>query len=169
MTISTMRKFTTELTRQTKRIYVTGGVFTLPKSNVVKYPVLFDTLLTRIENLQFRYNRHSDIMVFDLQEEKSKALLDLKNLGGVYILWSKSNGMFYVGSAIRYFTNKGRLTDYFMPSRVKTSLLGVSSKVSPDLAKAIHEYGIIDFILIVVETHYSQDLTKSSLLSFEQF
>jgi hypothetical protein len=49
--------------------------------------------------------------------------------------------MFYVGSALRFFTNKGRLTDYFMPGRVKASLEGNSTKVSKDLAFAIFTYG----------------------------
>ena len=71
--------------------------------------------------------------------------------------------MFYVGSALLFFTNKGRLTDYFMPGRVKASLNGISSKVSKDLAVAIDTFGIKDFTLIIPQDDNSNVLTKSTI------
>lgn len=164
-----MKKISTSLVSQTKKIYVAGGVYILPKTSVQKYPLLFESLICRIENLQSEYNRNFEIKVFNLQNEKMKAQQDLKDLGGVYVLWCKLNGMFYVGSALRYFTNKGRLTDYFIPSRVKASINRISSKVSPDLAKAIYEYGIESFTLLILETKNSREIQKKHLFALEQF
>ena len=86
--------------------------------------------------------------------------------GGVYVLWCKSTGMFYVGSALRFFTNKGRLTDYFMPGRVKASIEGNSTKVSKDLASAIFTYGIEDFTL--PQHDISSKLYKATIQSWER-
>lgn len=157
------------LTVQRKRIYVSGGVFVIPKSTVIKYPVLFASLINRIKYLQSRYHRDFAILLFDLENNRSKAAQTLQSLGGVYILWCRENGMFYVGSALRYFSNKGRLTDYFMPNRVKSSLDGSSSKVSIDLAKAISDYGIESFTLLAVDYQSSVNLDKTSLSILEQF
>ena len=74
--------------------------------------------------------------------------------------------MFYVGSALRFFTNKGRLTDYFMPGRVKASIEGNSTKVSKDLASAIFTYGIEDFTL--PQHDISSKLDKATIQSWEQ-
>lgn len=84
------------------------------------------------------------------------------------MLWCKSTGMFYVGSALRFFTNKGRLTDYFMPGRVKASLESNSTKVSKDLALAISTYGIGNFTLLIPQLDLSTKLDKSIIQGWEQ-
>lgn len=75
--------------------------------------------------------------------------------GGIYIFWNKSTGLFYLGSALRYFKNKGRLNDYFMKSRIEASLNKNSTKKNKK-AKLIFKYGIGDFYLILIP--YSTDL-----------
>lgn len=71
-------------------------------------------------------------------------------MGGIYILHNKTTGLFYLGSALRYFDAKGRLNDYFSPSRVDQSVRRESTKVSYNLAVMIQKYGIGDFTLIVI-------------------
>lgn len=95
--------------------------FTLPITRFIKYPILLYALINRIEKLRKEYFILSKVRVFDLSLEKDKAKKDLRDKGGVYVLWCRVNGLFYVGSAIRFFSNKGRLTDYFMQGRVKAS------------------------------------------------
>lgn len=73
--------------------------------------------------------------------------------------------------ALRFFTNKGRLTDYFMPGRVKASLEGNSTKVSKDLASAIFTYGIEDFTLrgeAPPQYDISSKLDKATIQGWEQ-
>lgn len=75
--------------------------------------------------------------------------------------------MFYVGSALRFFDNGGRLNDYFMPGRVSASVNG-GGKVSRNIAKSILQYSISDFVLITLEELPSIGLTKGKLVAMEQ-
>lgn len=73
--------------------------------------------------------------------------------------------MFYVGSALRFFENGGRLNDYFMPGRVSASTQG---KVSRNIAKSIQEYSISSFTLIILQEVNSLGLTKPVIVGMEQ-
>ena len=106
--------------------------------------------------------------IFDLNKEKAKAQKELKDKGGIYILWCRNNGLFYVGSAIRFFSNKGRLNDYFMKGRVISSLAGKSSKVSKNLAESINKHSISSFMLIIPEEYKSEEVTKNEIQLREQ-
>lgn len=76
--------------------------------------------------------------------------------------------MFYVGSAIRFFSKKGRLNDYFMKGRVISSLASKSSKVSKNLAESINKYSISNFMLIIPEEYKSEEMTKNQIQLREQ-
>lgn len=76
--------------------------------------------------------------------------------------------MFYIGSALRFFDKEGRLNDYFMPGRVSSSLAKSGGKVSKDIAGAIHNYSIEQFVLIIPQEFDIQGLTKDILVSAEQ-
>src|ERR1700712_210239 len=159
----------TQLIRVIKRIYLNSSDFFLPSSNVIKYPIFLDNLKGRIRELQAKYSLSKGCRVFDLSFEKKIAQKELKWKGGVYVLWCKPTGMFYVGSALRFFTNKGRLTDYFFLGRVKASLKGVSSKISKDLALQISTFGIDNFTLLIPQEDLSDKLNKSFFQDWEQF
>lgn len=75
--------------------------------------------------------------------------------------------MFYVGSALRFFENGGRLNDYFMPGRVSASTQG-GGKVSRNIAKSIQEYSISSFTLIILQEVNSLGLTKPVIVGMEQ-
>lgn len=157
----------------TKRINFRSSNFNLPLSSFPKFPIFLPSLLTRIKKIKLDYSINPPLSpgrekIFDLNIAKAKSQKELKNLGGVYILWCKKNGLFYVGSAIRFFTNKGRLSDYFMKNRVKTSIAGESSKINKNLAKYIDMYSIKSFKLIIVENFLSENLTKEYVQSREQ-
>lgn len=126
-------------------------------NTVTKYPILLSSLIERIRYLAKQHQLLSDILhsehdlkVFDLSKGKAAARSALKGLGGIYILHNKTTGLFYLGSALRYFHDNGRLHDYFMSSRVKASLAKESTKVSYDLAHLIFKHGIEDFTLLVI-------------------
>lgn len=160
---------TTALIKIMKRIYVNSSDFFIPITTITKYPILFTSLIQRIKKIQECYSLLKyDIKIQNLNTDKAKAQNELSNKGGVYVLWCKSTGMFYVGSALRFFTNKGRLTDYFMPGRVKASLEGNSTKVSKDLASAIFTYGIQDFTLLIPQHDISSKLDKATIQGWEQ-
>jgi hypothetical protein len=76
--------------------------------------------------------------------------------------------MFYVGSALRFFTNKGRLNDYFFLGRVEASLNGLSSKISKDLALQINTFGIEKFSLLIPQEGTSDKLNKKMIQDWEQ-
>ena len=151
-----------------KRFHFNSSDFTMPMSTFTKYPIFLEILLSRIERLRSDYSINSEIRVFRLIKDKAKAQKELRNKGGVYILWCRDNGFFYVGSAIRFFTNKGRLTDYFMKGRVKSSIAGNSTKVSKKLAECIDKYSISSFVLIIVEEYDYEELIKRNLQLREQ-
>lgn len=76
------------------------------------------------------------------------------------ILHNKTTGLFYLGSALRFFDNEGRLNDYFMPGRVQQSINRKSTKVSYDLAQMIQKHGMGDFNLIALPFDCSFDDAK---------
>lgn len=152
-----------------KRIYLNSKEYFVPTTNIIKYPIFLKSLIQRIRDLQYTYSpENKNILIYDLSKDKAKAQSELMNKGGVYVLWCKTSGMFYVGSALRFFTNKGRLTDYFMPGRIKASVDGTSSKVSKDLAYAIFTYGIQDFTLLIPQYENSNKLDKNTIQRWEQ-
>lgn len=159
---------TTALIKIMKRIHFNSFNFFIPITTITKYPIFIKSLIQRIKDIQERYSLSKNILIYDLNTDKTKAQFELSNKGGVYVLWCKSTGMFYVGSALRFFTNKGRLTDYFMLGRVKASLEGNSTKVSKDLAFAISTYGIENFTLLVPQLEVSNKLDKSIIQNWEQ-
>lgn len=159
---------TTALIKIMKRIYLNSSDFFIPITTITKYPILLTSLIKRIKDIKERYSLSNDIHIYNLDTDKAKAQSELSNKGGVYVLWCKSSGMFYVGSALRFFMNKGRLTDYFMPGRVKASLEGNSTKVSKDLAQAISTYGIENFTLLIPQLGISSDLNKAIIQNWEQ-
>lgn len=151
-----------------KRIYFKSSDFSMPILTFVKYPIFLKALFNRINQIKTYYSINSEIRIFDLNQDKIKAQKDLQGKGGIYILWCHNNGLFYVGSAIRFFTNKGRLNDYFMKGRVKSSLAGKSSKVSKNLAESINKFSINKFTLIIPEEYNSDKLTKNFIQHREQ-
>ena len=151
-----------------KRTNLNFSNFTMPFAIFTKYPLFLKALFNRIDLIRTQYSIEFKVRVFKLNKDKANAQKELKNKGGVYILWCKKNGLFYVGSALRFFTNKGRLNDYFMKSRVKSSLEGNSTKVSKKLAESIENYSINSFTLIIVEEYKSTELTKKIIQLREQ-
>ena len=140
----------------------------MPFAIFTKYPLFLKALFNRIDLIRTQYSIEFKVRVFKLNKDKANAQKELKNKGGVYILWCQKNGLFYVGSALRFFTNKGRLNDYFMKGRVKSSLEGNSTKVSKKLAESIENYSINSFTLIIVEEYKSKELTKKFIQLREQ-
>lgn len=159
---------TTALIKIIKRIHFNSSNFFIPITTITKYPIFLKALIQRIKVMQERYSVPNNILIYNLKTDKAKAQFELSNKGGVYVLWCESTGMFYVGSALRFFTNKGRLTDYFMPGRVKASLEGNSTKGSKDLAYAISTYGIENFTLLIPQQEISNKLDMSTIQNWEQ-
>ena len=151
-----------------KRTNLNFSNFTMPLAIFTKYPLFFKALSNRIDLIRTQYSIEFKVRIFELNKDKANAQKELQNKGGVYILWCKQNGLFYVGSALRFFTNKGRLHDYFMKGRVKSSLEGNSTKVSKKLAESIEKYSINSFTLIIVEEYNSKELTKKIIQIREQ-
>jgi len=153
-----------------KRTNLNFSNFTMPLAIFTKYPLFLKALFNRIDLIRTQYSIEIKVRVFKLNKDKANAQKELKNKGGVYILWCKKNGLFYVGSALRFFTNKGRLNDYFMKGRVKSSLEGNNTKVSKKLAESIEKYSINSFTLIIVEEYPSRakELTKKIIQLREQ-
>lgn len=77
----------------------------MPLANFTKYPLFLKTLLDRINLIRTQYSIKNKVRVFDLNTDNARALVkkELENKGGVYIFWCKANGLFYVGSAIRFY------------------------------------------------------------------
>lgn len=153
-----------------KRTNLNFSNYTMPLANFTKYPLFLNALLDRICLIRTQYSIKQIVRVFDLNADNARALVtkELENKGGVYIFWCKANGLFYVGSALRFFTNKGRLNDYFMQGRVIASLAGLSTKVSHKLAESLEKHSISNFTLLIVEEYLSKDLTKKEVQLREQ-
>lgn len=157
------------LIKISKRInFDSSNSFFIPITTIIKYPIFIESLIKRIKDIQIRYSLPNNILIYNLNVDKNKSQSELKNKGGIYVLWSKSTGIFYVGSAIRFFSNKGRLTDYFIPGRIKSSIIGNSTKVNKDLAFTIFTYGIEDFTLLIPQLGSSTKLDKSIIQGWEQ-
>lgn len=167
-----MTTLTTAIARINKRAYYYfNKQYSVPASTVTKYPIFLESLIQRIKLLKSQYSITSPLRLFDLSKPgvKGVAQRQLRGKGGVYCWWCKPTGLFYVGSAMRFFDNKGRLNDYFMPSRVNISLAGPSTKVSKDLAAAIHAHGINSFVLLILEETSSSETSRSEVTNMEQF
>lgn len=155
-----------------KKIYKFGSGHVSAVSTTLRYPITLDSLLVRINKLAKQYNLLVEPKVFDLVEGKAPARSAVeasprKGKGGIYILLNKTTGLFYLGSALRYFPDakrhkEGRLNDYFMQGRVQRSIDRNSSKVSYDLAKMIKTHGIEDFILIIIRSEGAQPLIDAA-------
>lgn len=133
-----------------KNTYKFRSGYAIAVSSIRKYPVLKDALLSRIDSLMSRYDLEQEYKVFDLAQGPLNAKQALKDQGGIYILHNKTTGLFYVGSAQRFFSKGGRLNDYYMKGRVSLSLRRKSTKVSYQLAELIDKHGMKDFTLIVL-------------------
>ena len=77
---------TTALTKIRKRISIYSDYY-LPQTIITKYPIFISSLIKRIVTLQNQYSLSNSSKVFDLSKEKEKAQFELKNKGGVYVLW----------------------------------------------------------------------------------
>lgn len=150
-----------------KKTYKFRSGHAIAVSTIMKYPVLKDVLLSRINTLISRYSKKQEYKVFDLAQGPFNAKQRLKDQGGIYILHNKTTGLFYVGSAQRFFSKEGRLNDYFMKGRVSLSLRRKSTKVSYQLAKLIDNYGMRDFTLVALPL--SPEDVKLNLKEIEQF
>lgn len=146
---------TTALTTLKKVFQFTSG-YSSSVNIVPRFPVLLGSLLSRMDRLAVKYGLSQEKQVFDLSKGKAEAMKALKGKGGIYVLHNKTTGLFYVGSAQRYFDKEGRLNDYFLPSRVSRSVKRISTKVSYDLAIMIQKYGMDDFTLITVPVVLSE-------------
>lgn len=58
----------------------------VPARQITKYPIFIKSLVQRIINLRIKYNICTPIFIYNLENEKAKALIELENKGGVYIL-----------------------------------------------------------------------------------
>lgn len=156
-----------------KQMFEFSSGHTVPVSTVIKYPISLKALLKRIDDLASKYSVNGTYNVFDLANGPQEAKKKLSKVGGIYILYNKCTGLFYVGSALRFFASNGRLNDYYMPSRVKNSLAGKSTKVSHNLAQSINRYGMNSFVLITINVDISAENTgytaDQTLKSIEQF
>ena len=93
---------TTALIKVMKRIHFhSSNNFFVPITTITKYPIFLKSLIQRIKDIQTRYTLSKNILIYDLNTEKAKAQFELSNKGGVYVLWCKSTGMFYVGRKTR--------------------------------------------------------------------
>lgn len=179
---------TKALTNITKRIYYSASAFFVSGNTIIKYPIFLDALINRIKRLQLKYSLPVKIHIYHLGTEVAKAKKELKGKGGVYVLWCRTTGLFYVGSCVHYFsvrlptkpnestgTSKskikysyGRLNSYVKPGAVKSTLEGKSTGVSKDLAIAIAKYGIGDFVLLIPQDGNSVGLTIFMVQTWEQ-
>lgn len=120
-----------------------------------KYPIFLPTLLDRIDVLKKELNSETEVQVFFPKDDITIMKKILFGKGGIYILWCQSNGYFYVGSAISFFGgipgSKARLTSYFSHRMVQWSLDNNSTRITKALGKAIIQYGINDFVVIILE------------------
>ena len=114
-----------------------------------KYPIFFESLLNRINNLNKNYNKLSSVSVYkDVKLNRKKINKDLNNKGGVYLWWCSNTGLFYIGSAKSFVGKNGRLNDYFQKNRL---LNIVKPKISRDLAKDLIKYTISGWNLVILE------------------
>ena len=122
------------------RIKRTGStLFQLfPINHRTKYPIFFDKLLERINNLKLKYNKPYSINVYQNVELNRKLInKDLKNKGGLYLWWCTNTGKFYIGYAKSFLGKNGRLIEYLKNNRL---LNIVKSKISFDVAKYMLKY-----------------------------
>lgn len=137
----------------------------LTLSTVIKYPLFLPALLKRIRALGAELGSlvKLDIRVYSMTPEgQAQARKDLRGLGGIYIWWSATTGLFYLGSAMKFFGRGGRLAQYFMPSRLGSTM------ISKDLGLDMINQGLSDFTLIVVQTFPAGTMVQSALFALEQ-
>jgi group I intron endonuclease len=131
-----------------------------------KYPIFFESLLNRINNLNKNYNKLSSVSIYkDVKLNRKKINKDLENKGGIYLWWCPNTGLFYIGSAKAFVGKNGRLNDYFQKNRL---LNIVKPKISRDLAKDLIKYPISGWNLVILEVLNSQ-LEIEKLKEKEQF
>ena len=93
---------TTALIKVMKRIHFhSSNNFFVPITTITKYPIFLKSLIQRIKDIQTRYTLSKNLFIYNLNTDKAKAQFELSNKGGVYVLWCKSTGMFYVGRKTR--------------------------------------------------------------------
>lgn len=139
-----------------------------PINHRTKYPIFFESLLNRINNLNKNYNKLSLVSVYkDVKLNRKKINKDLENKGGIYLWWCPNTGLFYIGSAKVFVGKNGRLNDYFQKNRL---LNIVKPKISRDLAKDLIKYPISSWNLVILEV-LDSSLTAEieKLREIEQF
>lgn len=135
-----------------------------PINHRSKYPIFFDKLLERINNLKFMFNKPGLIHTYENVELNKKVIIKhLKNKGGIYLWWCKKTGLFYIGSAKSFVGKNGRLNEYFQKNRLLNT---VNPKISSDIAKDMLIYPKSDWNLIILEV---LDSNNVNILDKEQF
>lgn len=152
-----------------------GGISYIPNI-VTGYPVPHDALVARIKKLlQIKNKDINDFQEFNLYppELLKEARKSLVGFGGVYLLWNKATGQYYVGSTIRFITqiNKhGRLSTYFTYKEINKSDSKFSVKqVNIKLRLELNKYTIYSFHLFILESFSQLDLCKIIIQEKEQF
>lgn len=156
-----------QLTKNKDKFSTRSGI-SVPQNTSPKYPVFLEALCKRIKRLQLLYGLQTNLLVYNIITDASKIKFDLKDKGGVYILWCKKTGLFYVGSTLRYFTKNGRLHSYFRKVTVEGTLQGKNTRVSKELASQIQEHGIENFYLLIPQFGFSSLITPEETFSWEQ-
>lgn len=130
------------------------------------YPVPLQALLARIKQLAKELGDRVtlDLVTFDLSQkgELARARQQLNNKGGIYIWYCIPTGMFYLGSAMRFFGKSGRLVPYLFKG------ITPSPVINRNVGKALAQYGQQQFILIIVQQWTQGSVPMLNQLSFEQ-
>ena len=137
-----------------------------PINHRIKYPVFFEKLLERINNLKLKNNDNSSTKTY-LNVDLNRKLInsDLKNKGGIYLWWCENTGLFYIGSAKSFVGKTGRLNEYFQKNRLLNT---VKAKISSDIAKDMLNYPKSNWNLIILEV-LEGDINLNILKEKEQF
>jgi hypothetical protein len=127
-------------------------------------------LLNRINQLIKNYDLQEVAKFYINCQVNEKAIRkELSKLGGVYLWWCSSTGMFYIGSTKSFSGHKdSRLIKYFQYSRlVRTD---TSKHISRDIARDMLNIPKSHWNLIILEIcGESERLSKTVLFEREQF
>lgn len=154
-----------DLTVIPNRVYLNLETHIIKYNDIIKYPIFFDKLLIRVTELYQSYNNPVNIMTFYIEDRKELRKI-LKGKGGIYVLWCKNNGLFYVGSTVNYLN---RFSVYFSKKIVEKTISGQKTSINQELAKYINIYGTNNFQLIILDSILSKDISKFDLYRIEEF
>ena len=155
---------------------IKGGVTYLSNNNL-KFPIIFISLIARINELTKIYQVNYKYYIYNISNITNLKYVreELLGIGGVYLLWNSKTGMFYIGSTIRFITSKnkhGRLTRYFSYKEQQSNrLLSESAKkqISRALEKELVKDSIYSFRLILLFKDTENIITKDIIQEIEQF